>query len=501
MILKITIGGVDRTNLINFSTFRREDILTSQVDTCKFKYLKYSGMTWQPAREDTVLIEDTDAGTVLFGGRIIDVNIVLLKDGDLEYTCICKDYTTDLDSDLIAQSYTSQTIQQIIDDIKPAGFTSTNVSGAITVDKITFNYQQVSECLKDLAELVNYDWYVDHAKDIHFFAKSEKSAPFVVTDTSANVIGGTLQINMSNSQLKNLVFVRGGNYVGNSRVESYDADGEQKTFPLGNKYSEKPTATKDTGGGPVALAIGIDFLQDFTDGPFDCLWDFNQKYLRFDVAPNAGDIIAITGTPLVPLIVQIDDAASIATYGKKESKIEDRNLTNADTARERGAAELEAYKDGITEGKFLTYTDGLRSGQTIRVNSTIFNVDELFLIRKVKMRMHTQAQAVYEITLVSYRTMGIVEFLQKIIRDQNKKLETRENEVLTIAKTVIAEINIAEEIDEETQRQVFETIDIAESVRQDPWGQGVISWVFGEYFPADDADSKRHGRFDRFTVA
>lgn len=494
MIIRVTVGGVDRTSLIRHDTFKRMDILTSQVDTCHFRFIKYGSRTWQPAREDVVLIENTATGDKIFGGRLIDVKVKVLKTGDLEYMCYGKDYTTDLDSELVAGTYTSQTIKQIIDDIIPSGFTTNNVSGAIIVDKIKFNYQQVSDCIKDLAELVNYDWYVDYEKDIHFFAKSEKTAPFEITDTSENVIGGTLMIDKSNAQLKNLVYVRGSDYVGNSRVEQYDADGEQKTFPLANKFSQKPTATKDVGAGPVALDVGVDFLQDFADGPYDCLWDFNQKYLRFDTAPNVGDIIAITGTPLIPLIIQIDDSASIATYGLKESKIEDKNLTDTATARARGLAELTAYKDGVTEGSFYTYTDGLRSGQTIRVNSTLLGIDELFLIKKVIMKIHTTTQAIYEVFLVSYKTMGIVDFLQKLLRDQDKKLEQREDEVLTIAKAVIENIDITEVVTNEAQKEVHEAIDMAEVIRRDPWGTGDIDWVVGPYFPVDDNDSKRAGR-------
>ena len=501
MNLQVVIATVDRTSLIELKTFKKEDVLTTQVDSCNFKYLKFGSRTWTPARGDEVVITDTDTGNKVFGGRIIDIDTVLNRNMTVEFDIKCKDYTTDLDSILVAQTYESKTIAYIIADLIPAGFTTTNVAGTLVVDKIVFNYEHVSDCIKDLAKLVNYDWYVDYDKDIHFFPKNTEASPFNVTDSSSEVVGGSLQIDKNNSQLKNLVYVRGGEYEGNSRTEEVVADGEGDVIKLGNKFSTKPTVTLDTGGGPAAQSIGVEFLEDFADGPYDALWDFNQKYLRFDSTPNAGDIIAATGTPLIPLIVQVEDSASKASYGEKDFLIVNKNLTDQTTARDRGAAELDAYKDGVTEGGFISYEDGLRSGQTIRINSTLLGVNELYLIRKVKMKMHTTTKAVYDVKLVSFKTIGVIEFLQNLLTEQNKKLEFNEDEVLVIGKTVNENIEVTEEVAQETQRQVYETVEVTEQVRNDPWGKGVITWVWGLHFPSNDSDQKRHFRWDRFTWA
>ena len=415
----------------------------------------------------------SDSSWILLGGTILQTDMDLDVAGDVEFKVKCADYITQFDDELVVGTYEAQTIQEIIDDIKPTGYSSANVSGTYSVDKIQFNYQRKTDCIRDLADLVGYDWYIDPTKDIHFFAKSEKSAPFDITDLSENVIGGSLSVDKDNSGLKNVVYVRGGEYVGTARTENYEADGEQEIFPLGNKFSSEPTVEVNA----VPQTVGVDNLNDFTS--YDCLWSFQEKYIRFENPLIAADVVEISGTPLIPLIVKTEDLVSIAAYGRKEFKIEDKNIIDRDTAQERATAELVAYGDGLSEGAFMSYTDGLKPGQTIAINSTLLGVNESFLIQSVSMKMHTQTKAVYSIKLVSKKTMGIIEFLQMLLREGDKRYERNADEVLTIIHNII------------------EAVQVVESIRQDPW---TVNWVFGPYHPTGPSDNNRRPIYNRGAV-
>ncbi len=478
--------GSTKTNFIDWRSFTKRDVKTQQVDTLKFKTKKYGSRTWIPAKQEVIIVYDAENSTRIFGGRTIAIGKSIGKSLFVEFDVSCKDWTEDLNDELVAGTYENQTIQQIIDDILPTGFNSDNVDGTITIDRLVFSYQTKSACIKDLADLVNFDWYVDYYKGIHFFAKNAKSAPFGVTDSSSNVIGKSLNISDDTSLIKNRITILGGEYVGNSRTETYVADGEQDVVPLGNKFSEKPTVTIDTGGGPAAIAVGVENLEDFADGPYDALWDFNQKYLRFNIVPGAGDIIATTGTPLIPLAVQQEDAASIQQFGIKEFLIIDKTITDTDTARQRAAAELEAYKDGVVDGEFSTYTDGLRSGQTINVNSSLLGINENYIIQSVTMKMIGPNDVEYKVDLASFKVIGVIEFLQNLLKKQNKQLTLNENATLIKVKSVQEAVNVLEEITLDVEQQVFENVDIAEQIRKDPWGSEVIDHVWGPYFPMDD---------------
>ena len=490
MDLQIKIETIDRTNVIEFDSFKKDDNLTSQVDKLKLSTKKYGSRTWTPTRGDEIIVTDLDTTIRTFGGYVVDVRLSFDKVGTVKYVTSCTDYTGKLNDELIAKTYEGETIAFIIADIMPAGFTTVNATLSTVIDRITFNYITVTECIIKLAKLVGYNWYVDYYKDLHFIAKLEELAPFSIDDSSPQVIGGSLNIDKSNAQLRNVVYVRGGEYIGNSRSESYDADGGQKTFPLGNKFSEAPSVTK----AGVHQIVGVDYLDDFTTK--DVLWNFNEKYLKFDVAPTIGQTIEATGTPLVPLIVQVEDGASTAKFGRKSFKITDKNLVDPDTARLRASTELDNYADGVNSGSFQTYTDGLRSGQTIYINSVLLDVSEHYLIKKVSMRNQTKTKAIYTVEIVSTEVLNMIELLQKLLRVGDEIVSSSEDEVLTLVRNVSESVNIDEEITLDTENEVFETVDIEEQIRQDPWGEGVITWVFAPYFPTDDNDEKRSGKFD-----
>lgn len=488
MNIQVKVDNIDVTNQIDFRTFKKTDILTSQVDSLDFKYSKFGTRTFVPQRGQEVIVTDLDTSEVFFGGIIDEVDLELIKNSTVDYFVKCLDYSAELSGDLVANTYEDKSIQYIINDILPSGFTANNVQGTIIVGKIVFNYMNVSACIKKLATQINYNWYVDYEKDVHFFAKSTELSPFnLVNDVDENFIGGTLQIDKSNSQMRNSVYVLGGTFVGNARTETYDGVANQLQFPLANKFSEKPTVTQN--GSPIA--VGTEYLQDFSDGPYVALWDFNQKYLRFQTAPTAGDTIAITGTPLVPVIVKVNEPTSITNNGLRQFKIEDKSIKDTDTARQRAQAELQAYKDGVASGSFSTYTDGLRSGQTIKIKNTLLDIDESFLIKKVRAKMLTNDTIFYTITLVSFKITGIIELLQDLLNIKTELTELDENVTLTKVENILETIDIAEEVEVQTQVEIDENIDIDEEIRKDPWGTGTVTWVWGSHYPVDANDQRR----------
>ncbi len=482
MDLQLFINGVDRTSIVDWRSFSKEDNLTYQADALNFTYHKYGSAVYVPALFDEIVLIDNDAGGErVFGGRIVDLSKSLEPNFSVKYSIKCKDWTVELDV-LVVNTYTNQTVAEIINDILPAGFTDSNVFCNVLVERIAFNYQAVAECLKTLAELVNYHWYVDYNKDIHFFPKGNESAPFSITDNSSNFIAGTLELSTDISQLRNSTFVRGGEYVGLARTEQYIADGDQTTFPLSNKFSSLPTVTRN--GTP--LTVGVENLDSFPT--FDVLWDFNQKYIRFNAPETIGNLIAITGTPLIPLITRSNDGASIALYGSRQHKIEDKNLKDPDTAKQRGNADLEAYAYGVVDGGFDTYNGGLRSGQTILINSALLEANENYLINSVRLRVQNPNQGKYTVSLVSHRSLGLNELLQKLLTDGDRITAQEANEVLSKYEVVNESILVTESIGLDIPFETSETIEVSEVVQT---SSTAPEWVWGLYAPTSLADPKR----------
>ena len=90
--------------------------------------------------------------------------------------------------------------------------------------------------------------------------------------------------------------------------------------------------------------------------------------------------------------------------------------------------QIEAYKQGIVEGSFQTYRDGLRPGQLLRVNVASRGIDQTFLVQSVTIEMRGPEQPVYSVDLATTRTVGIIEFLQQQLRA--RELQGREQETL-----------------------------------------------------------------------
>jgi hypothetical protein len=413
MAYQIKINSVDKTSDILYNSFRITDYINQQVDTCSFECRNFKPLL----NQEIEVYYDTDK---IYGGVIVKVETQIRK-GYSEYQVTCKDYSQYLNRELVSERYTNKTVTEIITDLLAEyapDFTMVNVVGTSLVTSITFNRLNLSQCFEALADLLKYSWYVDSEKDIHFFAQNDEVAPFNLTETAGNHAYESLKIIEDFSQLKNQIYVIGGEYEGESRSESYVADGTQKQFPLAYKYA---SISRVRIVGSPDLTVGIDGEDE--EANFQVFWSPKQKYLRFKDSnyPDALDVVEITGIPLFQVFVKVPDVASIAEFGLYEFKIKDTNLTSRADAIARGVVELQAYADSIEEGSFVTNTYGLRSGQTININVGDTNTD--FIIQSVSMNMISPFAGQWSVKLATVKTLGIIRFLQKYLKIEDEIVE------------------------------------------------------------------------------
>lgn len=209
-----------------------------------------------------------------------------------------------LDQVLITETYENRSIKYIVDDFVanwlPAGITGNNVSTSAdmeTIDFIQFDYARPTDSLRDLADMIGFDFWIDADKDLHFVPKGTDVAPFELNDTNGKYKYRSLTLKKSDKQIKNTIIVEGADYVGDSTTDKIDdADGVQKSFDLPYRYDKKPTITV----GASAQTVGLLFIDD--PASFDCLWGRTEKVIVFNTAPASGAIEA-TGDPLIPLLL------------------------------------------------------------------------------------------------------------------------------------------------------------------------------------------------------
>lgn len=427
--MTITLDSVDITNLVKKDSVRITDRLNNRTNRLSFTVEKEPGNSYTPPLNKEILV--VRDGVTIFSGVTVRCDDEVDGTDTLICKVSCNDFTQYLNRKLVTERYEDTTINDIVADLLTVyapDFTDTNVNAPIPIKSVAFNRITVSECLQKLAELSNYSWYVDYDKDIHFFASNEEPAPFDLTTGGGNHVPETLKISKNIEQLRNTVLVQGGEIATDTRTVKYAGDGDRAEFDTQYKFAAKPTVTVDG----TTQSVGLDFNDQDVD--FDCMWDFNQKYIRFTpgnipAAPSTGVTnVDITGDPLFPIVVKVNDPDSIAEYGVYEFTIRDENISSQQQARDRALSELRAYAATLREGSFQTYRDGLRAGQSIRITDTLRGLDERFLIQKVSFRELSPSTAQWDVEIASLKTIGIVGVLQKLLT--NEELTQNEQETL-----------------------------------------------------------------------
>ena len=408
----VLVNAVNRTQYIVFNSVKKTDNLNQQVDNLEFMVRKYGSVNFVPNIGEEVVI--TNAGATVFGGVIVRITETTKASKIIEYKITCNDYSQYLRRNIVTERYTGTTLFAIIADLMTTyttGFTYTGIAGDFVIESFAFNRITVAECLQKLADALSYSWYVDYNKNLHFFPKNTELAPFNLTDTSGNYIFNSLEIVEDISQLRNKVLVEGGEAVSTTtRIEYFESDGITATIPLANKFSSSPTVLV----GATTKTVGVEFLDD--DALFNVMWNFNEKYIRWTTGniPATASQFSVSALFLFPIVVSVSASESIAEFGEYEFAIKDKTIKSRNEAIDRAVAELDSYKDTLYEGQFKTYTNGLRSGMVININSTQRgkNVDVLIQSVQTKMRDPIGNSFEYKVKFATLKSIGIIEFLQ-----------------------------------------------------------------------------------------
>lgn len=494
MDITITIGGEDKTSLIEWPSFTIEGNADQQPDLSNFIIKTHSGQTYKPEVNAEVIM--TDGATRIFGGRIIQIQNNY-SDDIIYYEIECKDYTTELDRIQVIDAFDDMTVFEIIEYINDnylTGITIANVDCNIPIKRIVFNRKSVTECLNDLSKLTNFIWYIDYYKDIHFFIKNTEIAPFAIEADSDKLIGDSLRLINDLSQLRNVVTVRGADKVAtNTRTKEHTGDGIKTTFNTDYKFAELPVVEVNS----VPQTVGLENIN--TTG-FDCYWDFNQKYIRFDAGVTDTHAIEITGNPLIPIIVEVEDLGSIASFGRFEFSRVNKSLSSSEDAQLFAQAQLDSYGQSVREGGFRTYESGLSGGQTITINLPDVGVNDSFIIQRITLTMQNSTTGEWIVELATTRTMGIIKFLQDALLTNNN-IELNEDEVLEKYYRDNQLITVTEEIELTDKKQDFQDVEVEEDIVKDPFGAGVApDFVLAPYTPSGNSDPKREFTLDKGSV-
>lgn len=454
MATHVYIAGIDHGNKVLLEGLSVEQVLTQAVDTCSFRIRDI-----KPHEGEEVRIEDDTIG-LLFAGIIDSVRLVRDEETVKIWEVKAQDYTYLLDRKLVVETYEYMPADEIVRDIiaKYGGgvFTVNHVQyGAPVVELITFDYKRPSDCFKELAEYVGWDWFVDYDKDIWFFnpLNFNQPAPMSLLEKSNF---RNLKFSIETTGLRNRVYVRGGTMLSDPWTYEIKADGSARAWVLPHKPHD---LTVEVGG--VVKTVGIENVDD--EATKDFLMNYEEKYVRCSAqtpTPAAGTTLSFTYRYDIDVITMVEDIASqqaIAAVqggdGVYEHVIVDDSLTTIDAAEAAGLADLREHANPRVKGSFETEVPGWTPGQLVAINLPDRGIQGTFLIQKVTISPCTPEKWTYKVEYGG-RLLGIADWLQALWKAQQKK---KLNETNLLHKYMYAPDKIS-----------F-TEDIAISARSRPW--------------------------------
>jgi len=437
MSITVKINGIDKTNY--FKKVSVKNNLNSDPDTAELEYYIYGNR--DPGIDGNDDIAIYDGASKIFGGIITKIS-KSLEGGLVRCRAEAKDYSEIMDGRIVFEIFEKKTVNYIIDYLvnnylTDTGITMNNVNCDAEIAYIVFNGKPVSKCIDELADLIGYCWYIDPDKDIHFFARGEETAPMNLTDTSGGYVFDSLEINFDWSNIINSVIIDGGSFLGEAQRHDFvvwesDFSDYRREWPTVIEYGEKPSVYKDYGTYmEYQYSVGVNGLDNPND--YEVMWDFNGKWIRFreDCRPTITDKITLIGREIVPIRLLASDQESINQYGIRQKYEINKNILSYAQAAQYAASIMDAYKDQICEGGFKSTTSGWRAGQLLNINSTIRGVNQDFIIKSVDFNMRTPTDFEYNVSLITQKTLGVVDVLQKILLDKAKELDIDKSAIIT----------------------------------------------------------------------
>lgn len=496
-----TGAWVDRTDHLLTKSVEIMEVMSREANTMRFNVNTPVAAVkpWAPAVNDSINVYDNDGTTVLFAGTLIEVNRAIA--GMLvTYQCTAKDLTHQMDSMTVLENYKSKTVEYIIGDLltkyAPA-FSASGVQCTEVIDAVQFNDLKPSECINKLMDMLGtYVWYVGYDSTIQLFKKYTRATPFDLGERDDTFMASTFSVKRSIDQMRNSIYVRGGTVAGSLMTENKIADGAQSIFYIG--YNVTSLTVKLNG---TTQTLGTDGVDD--PATRQVLYNPTSGHIKFSTVPASGATVQWSGYPTYNIKVLVEDASSIAKYGKRQYRIVDESIKSSTAAKQRARAELAKYAERVNEGVFKTRRDGVKVGGELRINLPSLGLDEFFTISRVITRLVTPAQREMEVSLVASETLNTVDVLTKLLVSNPADKMNATDEVLTYALTYSEEVVVTENmvatVHPSATPTFAEAVAAGENMTVNPWGNIATGFtpVLGNFVPSDPInDRRRNGRLD-----
>ena len=336
-----------------------------------------------------------------------------------------RDYSSRLMDVTALETYNNTEVSAIITDLMDkyintptSQVTVTNVQTTTTIlTSKTFRRKPIFECIKELAHIVDYDFFVDDTNDLHFQPRSSVSTG--VTLNNGNVKNAKFITN--DQDLFNRIWVYGGRYLSGFR-EDFIANGGSSFTLL-----SKPHNTQILVAGSIQKG-GIFQMTTAEQSGTDYLVDYENRLIIFTSGttwganiPASGGSVIINYDRTLPIVKRADDSSSQTLYGTREKIIINNEITEPSAATQIARAELARYKEPRQMGTVRVNSSSiarLTVGNTIIINLPNEGiVSEEFQIIGVEYDITTRNLLADEVVLVrvSQKVIDMIDILKNQI--------------------------------------------------------------------------------------
>lgn len=372
---------------------------------------------------DPVALVDTDTGDTVFGGFVSEVELrEMTNNPDGTYTIDtkvrCVDYTGLARRRLVNEVWEGDNLNTILTELVAnymdgEGVTTNNIPAVgPTIGKAIFSWRFVADALDELAEQLNYSWWIDADKDLNFVQRTDNAAPFAIDSGNRNFL--TMSKRKNTNKYSNSVILRGGKGLTNTLTEDFVGDGTRRTFSLSYPVGEKPSSIIAAGVTIAASDIGIKGLDTSKK------WYYNKdshELTQDDLETVLGttDALEVQYKGLYRIIIQAEDSASIAeraaassgTSGRFEMLEVDASIEDLSLADEVAQGFLTRYGASLPETVvFTTDAQNLRAGQLLTINLPELNIADDFLIDTVAFSDRGDHELRYKVQALSGQSLG-----------------------------------------------------------------------------------------------
>ncbi len=447
--IQIKLNGTDISNFVNWQTLQVSLVLTKEVSKVQMDIVQKAGA---PAIKENDQVDVYQNSIHIFGGTITTIKDTILGGvlPTINYTAT--DWSFKLNSKLVAKTYAQMDPHDIVLDIlanfTDGTYTTNNVQmGNFNVASLKLNYEPVTKSIQKLAQLIGWDWYVDASKDVHFFLAENHFAPFDIDDTSGNLEWPTLDIERDLTNMKNSVYVIGGNYekifTSTTTPDVYQTDGVRQVFGLAYPYDKKGLTITLAG---VVQTFGI-ANQVSDPSTVQVLYDEKNRYVQFTTTPAANQTVQIYGKARVPIIAHSSDAVGIYEYGENQDSIVDRQITTVSEAQQRAKAEIMQYGHAVYTVKFNTLQPGLQVGQTIMLQSPKRGYTNIpLIIKRITGNGYSPTQIEWSVEAYGSDQVTFTDMMSSILIQENRDNPVEDSTVLEVLQLIDEQINLVETI-------------------------------------------------------